>query len=76
MTTAQAADYLGVHRDTVCRLLADGRLRYFKIGRSVRIDAADLDAYVERCAVEPWRLVSSRRVRRYDVTAHAGVAQW
>lgn len=55
ITTAQAAERLAVHPDTVSRLLSDGRLRYFKIKRSVRIDAADLNAYVESCAVQPWR---------------------
>lgn len=63
LTTAQAAERLRVHPDTVRRLLADGRLRYFKIGRrSVRIDADDLDAYVSSCAVKPWRAGASSRV--------------
>ena len=64
MTTVQAGDHLGVHPDTVSRLLADGRIRYFKIGRSVRIDAADLDAYVSSCAVDPWRPTGVRHARQ------------
>lgn len=55
LTTAQAAELLGVHPDTLRRLLADGRLRYLKVGRSVRIEAAELDAFLQSCVVEPWR---------------------
>ena len=56
ITTAQAAELLGVHPETVRRIIADGRLRVYKINkRSLRIDPADLEAYVATCAVEPWR---------------------
>jgi excisionase family DNA binding protein len=40
------------------RLIAERRIRFYKIGRYVRIDGRDLDAFVEAGRVDPsqaWR---------------------
>lgn len=40
---------LGVTERTVWTLVADGALPSVRFGRSVRIDPADLRAYIDRC---------------------------
>lgn len=46
ITTEAAADYLGVSTRTVKNLMSEGRLPYVKIGRSTRLDPADLDHFI------------------------------
>lgn len=48
LTPQQTADVLGISRATVERLAADGELKRLKVRGSVRFNAADLTAYVER----------------------------
>lgn len=43
LSVKQAADALGVSRDSVYELVNSGRLKYRKIGRAIRINASDLD---------------------------------
>lgn len=47
---AQAAELLGVTRQTIFALLKSGKLRRFKVGRCTRIPVADVHALV---AFEP-----------------------
>ncbi len=47
MTIPEVAEYLKVTRQTVHRLLKDGRLKAFKIGRSTRILRSELDKFIE-----------------------------
>ncbi len=44
----EAASRLGLSRSTLYELIAAGELRVIKVGRAVRIPAADLVAWVER----------------------------
>ena len=46
MAVLAAAEYLGVSRATVERLVYRGELPIVKIGRSTRYDINDLDSYV------------------------------
>jgi excisionase family DNA binding protein len=39
-----AAEYLDISTQSVRRRIADGKLKAFRVGRSIRIDMADLDA--------------------------------
>lgn len=50
----QAAEYLGMKTNTLrqWRFLSKGPV-YLKIGRSVRYRQADLDAFLERVAIQP-----------------------
>ncbi len=48
LTTAEAAELLGVSRTTVYELLNAGQLESIRIGRSRRIPRAALVAYVDR----------------------------
>jgi len=45
----QVGELLGVTDRTVWTLVNDGELPAIRFGRSVRIDPADLRAYIERC---------------------------
>jgi excisionase family DNA binding protein len=48
LTTQEAADFLGVSRPTVVKLLEDGKIPYEQPGRHRRIMFTDLLAYTER----------------------------
>lgn len=47
MSVGSAAEYLGVSRATVERLVFRGELPIVKIGRCTRYDIGDLDHYIE-----------------------------
>ena len=49
------ADQLGVHPETVRRLIHDGRLQAIRIGRVLRIDSSELDGFLARQRVKPER---------------------
>jgi excisionase family DNA binding protein len=49
LTYKQAGTLLGVTERTVWTLVNDGELPAVRFGRSVRIDPADLRAYIDRC---------------------------
>ena len=51
----QVADQLGVHPETVRRLIHDGRLEAVRIGRVLRIHGAELDGFLARQRVKPQR---------------------
>jgi excisionase family DNA binding protein len=51
----QVADQLGVHPETVRRLIHDGRLEAVRIGRVLRIAASELDGFLARQRVKPDR---------------------
>lgn len=51
----QVADQLGVHPETVRRLIHDGRLDAVRIGRVLRIHASELDGFLARQRVKPTR---------------------
>lgn len=46
LSPAQAAELLGVARQTVYALIERGELRRFKVGRCTRVPAADVHALV------------------------------
>jgi excisionase family DNA binding protein len=46
LTVEQAAERLGTSDRFVRRLIAERRIAYTKLGRHVRIDPGDLDAFV------------------------------
>lgn len=47
LTYQEAGEVLGVTDRTVSKLVAEGGLRAVRFGRSVRIDPADLRAYID-----------------------------
>lgn len=51
----QVADTLGVHPETIRRLIHDGRLDAVRIGRVLRVEANSLAGFVARQRVKPMR---------------------
>lgn len=56
LSTAEASDRLGVTLRTLYRLVDEGRLPAYKIGRVIRIKEDDVDAYLERARIQPGSL--------------------
>lgn len=52
LTIPQAAQRLGVGRDRIYALLADGELRSVHLGRSHRVVGRSVDEYIERQATD------------------------
>lgn len=52
LTIDEAADQLRMSVRHVRRLVAEGRIAYHRLGRSIRLDSADVDAYVAAGRVE------------------------
>lgn len=54
--TTEAARYLGVVPRTLYRMLDEGQIPAYKMGRVIRIKRTDLEAYLEEHRVEPGSL--------------------
>jgi excisionase family DNA binding protein len=53
LTTEEAAERVGVSTRTMRRLVAQRRIRHWRLGRLVRLQAGDVDSFLSRCTVEP-----------------------
>jgi len=53
LSTAAAAERLGITPRTLYRFIDEGQVPAFKFGRVIRLKQADIDAYIESCRVEP-----------------------
>ena len=53
LSVEEAATRLGTGTRFIRRLIAERRITFVKLGRHVRIDTADLDAYIAAGRVEP-----------------------
>jgi excisionase family DNA binding protein len=51
----EVADRLGVHPETIRRLIHDGRLDAVRIGRVLRVESHSLDGFLARQRVKPQR---------------------
>jgi excisionase family DNA binding protein len=54
-TVRQVADQLGVHPETIRRLIHDGRLEAVRIGRVLRVGGDSLDGFLARQRIKPPR---------------------
>jgi len=61
LTVEQASEQLGTSTRFVRRLIAERRISFVKLGRHVRIDTTDIDAFVAAGRVEPTRLLAGSR---------------
>jgi excisionase family DNA binding protein len=55
LNVEQAAEQLGTSTRFIRRLIAERRIPFTKLGKHVRIDAADLDAFIAAGRVEASR---------------------
>ena len=53
LSTAAAAERLGITPRTLYRFIDEGQLAAYKFGRVIRLKQDDVDAYIESCRVEP-----------------------
>jgi excisionase family DNA binding protein len=51
----EVADRLGVHPETIRRLIHEGRLDAVRVGRALRVAPRALDGFLERQRVKPAR---------------------
>ncbi len=56
MSTQEAARRLGVTPRTLYRFVDEGSLPAYKMGRVLRLKAADVDDFIERSRVQPGSL--------------------
>ncbi len=56
MSTAEAAEYLGVTLRTVYRFIDSGSLPAYKFGRVIRVKEEDVLAFVESVRITPGTL--------------------
>jgi len=71
MTTQQAADFLGISRPTLVRMLEGGDIPYEKPGRHRRVRLEDLVAYQATFRAE--RRAALRELQRASITAKARI---
>ncbi len=55
-TVRDVAGLLGVHPETVRRLIHDGRLEAVRVGRVLRVHGNSLDGFLARQRVKPTRV--------------------
>ncbi len=55
LNAREAGDYLGTGERFIRRLVNERRIRFHKFGKLVRLDVADLDAFIAASAVEAKR---------------------
>lgn len=48
ITTAEAAEYLGVHQNTLYRLVKENKVPYGKIGKSLRFKKSQMDEFMKK----------------------------
>jgi excisionase family DNA binding protein len=53
LSVEETAERLGTSPRFIRRLIAERRIAFSKLGRHVRIDSADIDAFVAAGRVEP-----------------------
>ena len=62
MSTADAADYLGVQSRTLYRFIDEGRLPAYRFGRVIRLKRNDVDEFVQSCRIEPGTLIDTSSI--------------
>ncbi len=56
LSTAAAAEYLGITPRTLYRFIDEGLVDGYRFGRVIRLKQTDVDAFVERSRIEPGTL--------------------
>lgn len=64
LTKSQAAERLGIHINTIDRMIQRGVLRAYRIGpKLIRIDEDDLESYLESHLAQPEKKKKAEPVR-------------
>jgi excisionase family DNA binding protein len=63
LTVDQAAERLGTSVRFIRRLRTEGRIPVIKLGKHIRIDSTDLDAFITASRQEAWNNVSGLQRR-------------
>jgi excisionase family DNA binding protein len=63
-TVKTLAEKLAIKPLTIYRMIADGKLPAMKIGRSIRFDPADIDAFLQTIRIKPEGLNETKQKRR------------
>ena len=56
LSTPAAARRLGITPRTLYRFIEEGDLEAYRFGRVIRLKQEDVDAYIERCKIQPGTL--------------------
>jgi excisionase family DNA binding protein len=56
LSTAEAANRLGITPRTLYRFIDEGQLPAYRFGRVIRLKAHEVDAFIEECRIEPGTL--------------------
>lgn len=56
LSTADAANRLGINTRTLYRLIDDGQIAAYKFGRVIRVQGRDVEAFIEGARVQPGSL--------------------
>ncbi len=56
LSTKEAARRLGITPRTLYRFIDNGDLPAYRMGRVIRLQQSDVDAYIDKCRVEPGTL--------------------
>jgi excisionase family DNA binding protein len=56
LSTREAADRLGLATRTLYRLIDAGELPAYRFGRVIRLQQAEVDAFIERSRIQPGTL--------------------
>jgi excisionase family DNA binding protein len=62
LTVLEAAAYLSTSERFIRRLIAERRIRFYRVGRHIRFGVTDLRAFVVAGQVDP---ITAREVRRH-----------
>ncbi|MHB8680517.1 MAG: helix-turn-helix domain-containing protein [Acidimicrobiales bacterium] len=56
MSTKEAAEYLGITLRSLYRFIDEGSLAAYKFGRVIRLQAPDVERFIESCRIAPGSL--------------------
>ena len=56
LSTAEAANRLGITPRTLYRFIDEGQLPAYRFGRVIRLKGHEVDAFIEACRIEPGTL--------------------
>lgn len=56
LSTAEAANRLGITPRTLYRFIDEGQLPAYRFGRVIRLKENEVDAFIESCRIEPGTL--------------------